>query len=327
LSGLLLSLLLISGCGGDDSHADSYEVTQTRRDGPLTATLQVSSSKFTIDKRLRVRLEVVAPASAQVTLPEVGSAVGQMDIIASDPEPDEAVEGGLTRRAAVFVIEAYLPGKYAIGPLKVSCAGAGGAQESFSIETEKVDIEVASLLAAGDGQGELMDIAPLAEIRGPLWPVNRTIALAIVGLSLACWAALAIKRRRTLAQGPVAKPIGPDEIARAELDRLMGEKLIQSGRENEFYTRLSRIVRRYVESRFDLRPLVQTTQQFLAELLRATDFDAGHKVILREFLGQCDMVKFAGRKPTAEAADAAVGTCRRFIDESSPTPQPQEAIA
>jgi hypothetical protein len=313
LGAILLCVLIAGGCRAPDGPVDTYETSQTYQDGPLSVTMKVSASELTVDQRLRVLIEVTAPASAEITLPDSDTDLGGMDLVAFDAAPEKVLGGGLTERAALFVLEPYLPGDYAIGPLRISCVTA---EKEFAIETQKIDIQAISLLPPGDDSPELMDIAPLAEIRSDRWPANKIVALVAAAISLGCWGVLAFRRRRTPLEIPVVAMLPAHEIALAELDGLLAEKLIQAGLANEFYTRLSGIVRRYVESRFDFHPLVQTTQQFLGELARARDFDTGHKVILREFLGQCDMVKFAGRQPPTTAADQAAGTCRRFIDES-----------
>jgi len=270
-----------------------------------------------VDGRIRIVLEVTAPESSQVSMPDSRVEPGGLNLVTRDVDPDKPLGGGRTLRREVFVVEPYLPGGYAIGPLKVTCRPAGDdPAELFTVETDPVDIEVASLLPSGDGLPEIMDIAPLAELPSEQWSTRHQAALAAAVLAAACLAGYLRRRLKRRGARPAAAPRPAGEIACDELDRLLAERLVETGRINEFYTRLSDILRRYVERRFGFHTLVQTTEQFLADVTRDADFDAGHKVVLREFLSHCDLVKFAGRIPPSDTISDSVGTCRRFIDES-----------
>ena len=64
----------------------------------------------------------------------------------------------------------------------------------------------------------------------------------------------------------------------------------------QFCTEVSLIVR---SSRGSLQPARtdRTTEEFLFELQSSNRLVADHKELLREFLGECDMVKFAKAEP------------------------------
>jgi hypothetical protein len=75
-------------------------------------------------------------------------------------------------------------------------------------------------------------------------------------------------------------------------------------------------VRRYLEDRFDLRAPELTTEEFLESVQRAPHLGQDHQVLLREFLRQADLVKFAGLKPAADDVERSVAAARRFLDET-----------
>ncbi len=61
-----------------------------------------------------------------------------------------------------------------------------------------------------------------------------------------------------------------------------------------FFVAISAIVRRYLEDRFDLRAPELTTEEFLALAGSASSLSHDHQHLLRDFLRQADLVKFAG---------------------------------
>ena len=83
-----------------------------------------------------------------------------------------------------------------------------------------------------------------------------------------------------------------------------------------FYVKLSLIVRRYLEDRFGLRSPELTTQEFLAEMGRSPDLARSHQQLLRDFLTQADLVKFAGLRPSAEAVGESIAAAERFLEDT-----------
>jgi hypothetical protein len=110
----------------------------------------------------------------------------------------------------------------------------------------------------------------------------------------------------------------PHIWALGQLDDLLAAKLIERGMVHEFYYRLSGIVRTYIELRFGLMAPERTTEEFLVEAERSDALGWGHKDLLGEFLGACDLVKYARHEPRGAEIDASTQAARRFISETRP---------
>ncbi len=80
---------------------------------------------------------------------------------------------------------------------------------------------------------------------------------------------------------------------------------------------VSDAVRGYLEGRFGLRAPEQTTEEFLAGLAGKELPGMGDSAGLGEFLGWCDLVKFAGWKPGGpeleELEQSALGMVERTM--------------
>ena len=57
-------------------------------------------------------------------------------------------------------------------------------------------------------------------------------------------------------------------------------------------------------------------EEFLASVGESPDLSREHQALLREFLRQSDLVKFAGIKPASEDIERSVGAARQFLDET-----------
>ena len=106
------------------------------------------------------------------------------------------------------------------------------------------------------------------------------------------------------------------ELARGELDVLLAGPKPVGDAVDEFFVALSGIVRRYVERRFAVRSPELTTERFLDLASTSPDLTDGHRDLLRDFLRQCDLVKFAHYVPSSSAIDEAIALAKRFIDDT-----------
>jgi len=148
---------------------------------------------------------------------------------------------------------------------------------------------VRSVPPAADGTVALQDI------RGPLeiptvtpWVHRLLLTLVVLAVLGLIWWALRrqARRRAEFRQSAAARARGRLAETWAWIDQ-----------PEPFCTRLSEVVRTYLEERFGLRAPEQTTEEFLAALPASPDLDPELQRLLGEFLTQCDWVKFAQGDP------------------------------
>jgi hypothetical protein len=148
------------------------------------------------------------------------------------------------------------------------------------------------------------------------WPT-----LAMVGgvslLGLAAGAGLALRVANRKKGAPARTRMLPNVWALQELARLEASPLVQGAHFEVFHTELSGVIRKYIEQQFRLEATKQTTPEFLTAMRSARCLTTGQQALLAEFLEQCDLVKFAGIKPTAEQSRAAAAAARRFVQQTA----------
>ena len=123
-------------------------------------------------------------------------------------------------------------------------------------------------------------------------------------------------RKRKEVEKVVAPPTPAHIIAYKALRDLEAKQLIENNHIKEFYYELSNILRHYIEDRFALKAPERTTEEFLTELNNDKNFPKEYRELLKKFLTESDLVKFANHAVTSENAHNAEDRTIEFIDQT-----------
>ena len=137
------------------------------------------------------------------------------------------------------------------------------------------------------------------------------IALLITG------AAVFFMLKRSRIKKQEVEPVDPPWVtAYRHIEQLRKDQLIKQGKVKEYFTRLSDIVRRYLEGRFAIRAPEMTTEEFLRELKGSACLGERQKEFLRNFLNSCDMIKFARHSSSGSEMEKVLTAAVSLIDET-----------
>lgn len=123
-----------------------------------------------------------------------------------------------------------------------------------------------------------------------------------------------------------SQPESPEGMANRLLDGLIAENLPEQGQFQEFYIRLTGIVRELIAKKTGLSAPELTTEEFWLEAQRSPRFSTEWSQTLRDFLVSADLVKFGGQKPDRVALDQAVSTAREAIQRIASNPAESEGV-
>lgn len=120
--------------------------------------------------------------------------------------------------------------------------------------------------------------------------------------------------------------IPPHIRALEKLEKLKGEKLWQEGKLKQYHIALTDIIREYIESRFKIQAMEQTTEEILYGF-RNVAIDGESKERLRQILLLGDLVKFAKEQPLPNENEMSMNNAFDFVhgtkreeDSSSESP-------
>ncbi|MHC5114940.1 MAG: hypothetical protein ACYTGP_11000 [Planctomycetota bacterium] len=324
----LLATCLFVACGEGgavDPAATGPEWSTAR--GPVEMTVRVDKGEMTVGEKVTLEIDVRAESGVEIVMPEIDDVVGPFAVRERTTPPD--VPEGLWRRwRHRYVLDTFTPGDAEIHPVSVTFTDArpetvadGADPIEGTLESEPLVVAVRSVLA-GDDQEQAREIRPelgadaFAPFREQQAKRRWTLAAIVAGGVVLVAGIVAIVAWRLRRPAPPAPPVPADVWARAELERLAADGLPARQQFDEFYVRLSGIVREYIERRFGLMAPERTTDEFLAEARRSSALTDEHKTLLREFLRAADMVKFARHVPAASECDAALESARGFVEQT-----------
>ena len=121
------------------------------------------------------------------------------------------------------------------------------------------------------------------------------------------------KRKGYFFKPPVVLPAHVRAVR--ELDKLKGEKIWQNGREKEFYSKLTDILRRYIHEREGFNAMEMTSGEILNEIRKLSDVDSVYEN-LKQILSTSDLVKFARYKPYPDENDLSMVNAYFFVNQT-----------
>lgn len=265
-----------------------------------------------------MKLEVKHPESLKVAFPSVGSTLGEWTVRSSSRLPAKPSEAGVVEEVLELRLSVYKTGNFAIPALELETVKPNG--EKGKLSSEAVQIKVQSVLT---GSGDtLKEIKPQAEIATDYRPLLFFLA-ALASAAYLIYRLLSYLKRRKPALLPIpldTRP--PEEIARQAIERLLAKKLVEQGLLKEFYLELSEIMKRFFGAKLGIPSLERTTEEFTRDL-RSTTIPAAQYRMIRQFLEECDLVKFAKYRPANEEVQQSVARSRELIDSVlAPPPMP-----
>jgi hypothetical protein len=276
--------------------------------GPQVKT-SVDATAITIGDILTLKLEVRHLESLKIGFPAVGATLGEWVVRGSNRSPSKPAEGGFVEDVWALQLTVYKTGEFEIPALEIEAASVSG--EKASLNSEPVKIKVQSVLSGSDAA--LKDVKPQADIAADYKPF--LLFLAALGSAVYLIYRLIQRFRKRKAALPTLpqETRTPEEIAREAIRQLLARKLIEQGFLKDFYLELSEIVKRFLGLKLGIPSLERTTQEFTRDL-RATAIPPDRYQMIRDFLEDCDLVKFAKYRPGTDEVRHIVARSNEIVD-------------
>jgi hypothetical protein len=272
----------------------------------------VDTSRITIGDRITYTLSINHVDTMRVEKPGEGVNLGQFEI--KDYKIYDPVrEQGRVEEKFEYVISVFDTGTFVIPPFPVAYFPTDSLGDYKLIEANPITIFVESVIQ--DEERQLRDVSPPIDIPFDYFVLFTVLASVIlIGTMVFFGYRLYKKRKET---GYLIRPPEPPrpahEIALEAIEALIKKDLIAEGLIKEFYIEISEIIRRYIEGRFFIPALEETSSEILREL-KNQDIDEEIQIHAKEFLELSDLVKFAKYKPVDEENQKIISLSKEFIE-------------
>lgn len=328
VSPILIGGLLLAGCSmidrGPIEPASTDALERVSEKGPVKLVVRLSPRTPRLSDLVELEVEVTAQPDIDIKPPVFGQAVGDFLVRDYTEKSDERtkLESQKTQKIVKrfqYRLEPVHAGQHLIRSVAIEFvdnrAGSESRGKPSTIESEPIEVEVTSEL--GGKVPSLSDLKPMLAPR-PLSTASswNWLWLALPGILIVGLIAWFYRRRKSQADEPIT--LSPTEVAQAALAALLSENLPAQSRFQEFYLRLTGIVRYYIEGTTGVRAPEQTTEEFMRAMRSGNLFRAEQAVRLKEFLEAADMVKYAGQQPNSDQIELSIGRAREFVEMRSP---------
>lgn len=282
---------------------------------PIEVNAEVDRKSVTIGDKIRYTITVSKKKDSEVIFPDFGSNLGNFTI--KDFGLDRKNYFTTQKLTQWYVLDTYVTGTATI-PKALIKYKRKAVEEWAQVEAQALEIEVRSVLGSAESDSARRN-SDIVDIEGPVnMPSQNNLiilfSLLIVLLVLAAaFGIFSLTRRK---QKIVSALRSAQTIACEQLEALQKKDLIAQGKVKEYYTGISDIVRHYLENKFNLNAPEMTTEEFLLHERNSARLQSEHKILLREFLIACDLVKFARYLPAAEESNTVFESAKKFIDQT-----------
>ncbi len=280
----------------------------------VSASARFDTASIRIGEQTRFTVTLEQPDEIYVYLPEFNDTLAEnIEILSATGYDTLRLDDNNLRITKSYNVTSFYGGRHTVQsiPLVFSADDAERV-----LHTRPADLEVLS--PEIDRESSIYDIKdPFAVSLGFREILPWIIIAAILVFLGWYWYRYLRKRKEGQPAFESRKPLEPLEpahvIAMKELRELKSESLWQKGMVKEYYTRLTEIIRRYIERRFGITAMERTSREIVGELNR-TDGLAKEVVKLLE---QCfliaDLVKFARVRPGEEQHEMSMNTAFHFV--------------
>ena len=284
-----------------------------------------STKNIKIGEQIEYKISVQAPANAAVVFPE-GQTFGALEMVKTNPT-DTLKEAGKFRLEKAYYLTQFDEGKYTIPQQKIQISHKDFYTDSLLVEVHNVAIDTL--------KQPLYDAKPIAEVTSPssshlwLWIVG-IVALLLTAAALYFF----VFRKKKLSAEEERKKLPPFERAIQDLKDLQNSKYLIESQHKAYYTRLTDIVKEYLEDEVHILAKESTTDELLAKI---NDLQQNGKLHLsaetisnlKRVLQNADLVKFAKSKPSDNNAEYDRETIENVViktQEAIPVIQPEDQI-
>ncbi|HZK95137.1 MAG TPA: hypothetical protein VFC67_13090 [Prolixibacteraceae bacterium] len=266
--------------------------------------------------QIKLLIVVEQTAGTKVEFPQLPDSILKVEILNKSKIDTSKLEGTRLQLKQTYLVTCFDSGAHYIPPFvfKVRKEGSIDSLKSNNltlfvkmppVDLKKGPVDIKKPFSA---PVTLKEIAP--------WLLGIILIGAIVFLII-----YAISRRnknKPLFQRPPKPRIPAHLIALQELDKLKGEELWQHEKVKDYYTRLTDIVRVYIEERFTIAAMEQTSFEILTSFkTKESQVDPKSVVELKEILEVADLVKFAKFTPLPDENHRMLSNAYLFVKETT----------
>lgn len=283
---------------------------------------ELSNTQIMIGDQVQLQIRVMQAGDAKVDIDlNPITEVEGLEIVSERP-PVLKEDPGMNYLEKNVMITSFDSGEYIVPQIPVRLIQEDGSIQDF--QTNPIPLMVNTIPIASDS----LQLAPIKDINREDFTFQDSLpyllgATGAILIGLLIWWFFFKKHDDQAKDQPlIIRPA--HELALEKLEALDQQQLWQKGQIKNYYSMLTYVAREYLENRYEIPALENTTGEILQKLASFRDIDQSLLNTLRQILTSSDMVKFAKAEPAATFHTEALEKTRQFIVTTQARPQPVE---
>jgi hypothetical protein len=272
---------------------------------------QFDTNQIRIGEAFHLDIQVHQPAGIKVDFPQIrDTLIDKVEVLGSWPA-DTTLHNGELEILKRYKLTSFDSGLYVVPPMVFRFHSPVWTD---SLESNPLFLYVHTVAT----DSTIYDVKsplhmPVAFLE--VFPFVLGGIIFFVGIGFLYWYLLRKRRNK-----PIFRPARPEEpahvIAFRELRELEDEKLWQRNEFKQYYSRLTEIIRRYMERRYGIPAMEMTSYEILEAWTGVGEGREDLTGKLNRLLNLADLVKFAKQKPVASENEENMEIAYDFVEKT-----------
>lgn len=276
-----------------------------------TASARLDASSIKLGAQTSLHISVVTDAGDKVDMPVFTDTIQSKLLVVKSGIDTVYSKNDIKSKTVTrhVILTSFDPGTYTIPAYTINTSTGKITTQQLTLQVQGVQVDTTKAF---------YDIKQPIEVKYTVWDWIRDnwywILIALLLISAIVWGIRVLKNRKkpNAVVAPLRPVIPEDILAINKLAELDNRNLWQSGEVKLYYVEISDIVREYLEKRYNIQAMEQTTDETLTSL-RMVDLAKDEKARLRALLQLADLVKFARTQALPEENVQSMEHARTFI--------------
>lgn len=277
--------------------------------------IRIDSAAILVGEQTKIHLTVTTDKGKEVLIPIPKDTLTAGVEVLNISTPDSSlIENNKLVIKQDILITSFDSALYLLPPFKV-------IDRVDTVYSDRVALKVSTFPVDTDHPEEFNDIKTIWKapfVFSDYYPVIFGVLIALLIICIIGYIVQRLKQKKSLIPFRKEEPkLPPHEQAIKELDEIKQQKLWQQGRNKEYYTQLTNVLRNYIVERFGINAMEMTSAEIL-EMLRNEEEAKPVYANLREMLELSDFVKFAKWHPLPDENERSLQNAYLFVNQTIP---------
>ena len=271
---------------------------------------------------LRIHVTYTAGAEPSIQWPAIGDTLSAHVEVVLDPGVDTASNGSdRLVQERTLTITSFDTGFWAIPPFRFLVNGQVIESAAMLLEVQGVALD-GTMVPRGIKDIHTLPFSLSYWLRDHWEWVAGVLGVSIL---LAALVVLLRRRGRSPAEGPTPEIQLPAHVRTlAAMRALEQERLWQRGEHKAYHSKLTDLLRGYIEERYQVPALESTTDELIKEL-RVSSLPSEQRDRLENMLRLADLVKFAKTLPSPQENEQMMAGGIQFVETTAPRSTTRDA--